>query len=703
MPLRRVIAGGPRPSSSQALAQQTTRTTQVINAKRQLVAIQNQAVGSSNTLTGALRGVNSTMSALGATASVAALLKFAGDALAAANSLEKTQATVLALSGSQARYNEVLALATAGQQKYGGSLEENLGGLGSLVNLSNKAGVSLGQLDNIARRLAIVDPMQGIEGANAALKEFASGNIGTLATRFELSRSALRELNDESLSMAERFNALDAALAEMGISSAVLDNATKTNAATFTKLSAEGLNARDAIGALTASLLKVPAQVTTEILIKVTGGLQQLATADAQLEATQARLLEVAGSFDVYQQKLAFVNEQLAPFGAQVGAITEQQFAFAQGLIRSGSSAAEAMAKVREYGNVIQAGALAQSDWGAASDVLIDKMLTLAGTSDGNRAAIQNLSQAYVDGNITASTLEQAIARLATMQEAARQAAAEQARENRLLAGTHTGVASAADQAAAATQQATAETTLASVESQLLAARQAELLQAAQAAAGGMLAGADSASVLASQFGISSGEAQNLINKLRELAQLQNTVKFGLATEIIGSRGAAPATGALASGFKGLIAGAQQYEKTRTAIARGGGGARVSDAKRLDNQLLADQERFAEQSEEAARAHGERLTAIEREFEAKSLAQQNANDVSKRNSRADFYELAHVGNQRSRPADRRRSLRSLRASLCRGAGDGAGGECQTGSGLLSPQARANQRRTGLPKEARRCP
>lgn len=81
-----------------------------------------------------------------------------------------------------------------------------------------------------------------------------------------------------------------------------------------------------------------------------------------------------------------------------------------------------------------------------------------------------------------------------------------------------------------------------------------------------------------------------------------------------------------------------QAQQAGAKAAKGAGATRLSDQQKLNNSLLADQERAAQQSEEAARRHEQRLVDIEAEFQKKSLEQQRANEVSKRQSRADFYD-----------------------------------------------------------------
>jgi hypothetical protein len=270
---------------SQALQGVTTETTGAIRAQIQLVSIQQRGASSAqaqaasqrqamdamrasvsptqvttqstNELANAMKSLTAAAGVVGVGLGVAQIIQFGKGAIEAANSLEKTESTVNALSGSATRYKQVLAVAQAGQQAYGGSLEENLAGLGTLVNLSNRASVSLSQLDNISRRLAVVDPVQGIQGANIALKEFLSGNNAeaalSLARRFELPRAALADLAKEGTTAQQRLDGLNKLLNEQGITTQVLTDRTKTQAATYDRLGAAALNARDAIGALLAA------------------------------------------------------------------------------------------------------------------------------------------------------------------------------------------------------------------------------------------------------------------------------------------------------------------------------------------------------------------------------------------------------------------------------------------------------------------
>jgi len=96
-------------------------------------------------------------------------------AISAGNDLEKAEASFRALSGDTAAYQKNLAAARAQQDRFGGSLQENIEGLSGFANLAKRTGIDINNLANTARALAVVDPAQGFKGASIALKEFFSG------------------------------------------------------------------------------------------------------------------------------------------------------------------------------------------------------------------------------------------------------------------------------------------------------------------------------------------------------------------------------------------------------------------------------------------------------------------------------------------------------------------------------------------------
>lgn len=73
----------------------------------------------------------------------------------------------------------------------------------------------LKEMYRLTEKMNVLDPMQGVDGAVLALKEFFSGDIVSLVERFEMPRSELKEL--KNLSLNEQINGLKKLLDGMGI------------------------------------------------------------------------------------------------------------------------------------------------------------------------------------------------------------------------------------------------------------------------------------------------------------------------------------------------------------------------------------------------------------------------------------------------------------------------------------------------------
>jgi hypothetical protein len=72
--------------------------------------------------------------------------------------------------------------------------------------------------------------------------------------------------------------------------------------------------------------------------------------------------------------------------------------------------------------------------------------------------------------------------------------------------------------------------------------------------------------------------------------------------------------------------------------AKAAGAAKLSDQAKLNNSLLSNQLSADQKLESAEEDHQQKLLDIDADFARKSLAQQRENEVSKRQSRADFYD-----------------------------------------------------------------
>lgn len=72
--------------------------------------------------------------------------------------------------------------------------------------------------------------------------------------------------------------------------------------------------------------------------------------------------------------------------------------------------------------------------------------------------------------------------------------------------------------------------------------------------------------------------------------------------------------------------------------AKGAGAAKLSDQQKIDNTLLSQQDKFSNQTEDAETKHQQKLLDIQKQYAEKELAQEHQNEVSKLNSRADYYD-----------------------------------------------------------------
>lgn len=79
----------------------------------------------------------------------------------------------------------------------------------------------LKEMWSLAERLIAVDPMQGVEGAVFALREFFSGDIISLARRFELDKGKLKKLKD--LDMKDQIKGLNKYFESMGMTQKLID------------------------------------------------------------------------------------------------------------------------------------------------------------------------------------------------------------------------------------------------------------------------------------------------------------------------------------------------------------------------------------------------------------------------------------------------------------------------------------------------
>ncbi|HEU4327385.1 MAG TPA: hypothetical protein VFS21_29880 [Roseiflexaceae bacterium] len=530
----------------------STRQAAIREIEREAAAreklAKSQAVVSTGGAPGALSALSGALGGLGLAFSAQGLVSYAQEAINSANSLEKTEATVRALSGSQERYNEVLKLAQDGQKLYGGSLEGNLKGLGSLVNLANRAGVSLQQLDNIGRRLSVAAPEQGPEGVGVALKEFLSGDNAeaarSLIERFELSPE-LKRIAASGASASEKVAALDAELTKLGISQDVLTNRADTTAAAYDRLGATLDNIKTKAGSALAQSLQPLAENADRVL-----------AAGDQKGAAEVQAFAGAKDYEDYRQRIAMVDQQLnefratAAFVAGPGAaqllfatqqLTQSEFEYAQALMRRGVAQQQAFQQAQQMQRTIKMVDLLREDnettpllggmEGAQFDQLAEQILRVAAASPEAAARVNELISTFrLTGDMDAFTgaLQQ--------MDNAQQAAARSAIDSAAVQQSTYGQVRAAAADYAATERAiraysegldeeAAKSLISGARSEELRQRKQSLEQQAQATANRIIAAGGNIEAQAARLAASSGLVDQLTAAFLRLAAAQQAAK----------------------------------------------------------------------------------------------------------------------------------------------------------------------------------
>lgn len=323
-----------------------------------------------------------------ATAAIGAVYKTvqgAQQSVADALQLRETKNSLAAVAGDTRTYTSILKEARDQQVLFGGSLQENISGLQGLAVVARASGADLATLIDFQRRLTTLDPEQGATGAKIALNEALSGNVASLSRRFEIPKAQLQQLNDATIPVSQRLQALDEFLNHVGITSEAVTGKVDQDATAFRRLGQELGDAALKGGDRLASSLGSSANALARLVGVVNGNPQAIAelgsllsgkpivggkggTADQiqaiqALDAAQAQLRNGIGG-NVASGKLGDQQaeaERLLTMLNYVGdrsAVAGQQAT--QAFIQSGQSADQYIAKLRELVGQTQSQAVSQ-------------------------------------------------------------------------------------------------------------------------------------------------------------------------------------------------------------------------------------------------------------------------------------------------------------------------------------------------------
>jgi hypothetical protein len=557
-----------------------------------------------------------------ASAAIGGVIAVAGsfkDAFLLKAQLDATTASINAQLKGVRDTGQVYAEAAAFAKEFKLTQQETTEAIAASIGVmrTSKAGVE--DILSVLARLQVLSPEQSLQEAAVAVKALASGDTTSLVTRFEVGRDKANQMKQEIQGGADAVQVLNRFLNDTGIGMDTLAAKT-TGAAGAMKDLAIATERRQLAqagqaGGAGLAILQAEINVNNALANALSGNANALyAAAKAQDEAYNAALHRgvteseaAAAGVEAHRATLArFTNVQATVAGG-VDAVTA---AITQAI---GASAAHTSGMQNEIQGAVQAGNAerqhAQELQNATTQAQIDTQAKQALTDQ--TALLNAQTQAAVDAflalnpNLSASGAAAAagaagfpplIARLIEATLRAREARNALADFNALA-----GVRALAAPARGENQEDIA----AFKTSVLTGERQKARAEAAAAA--------EAERRYQQQLG---NTAPALEHARAELAQLTvgSAAYIDKQTEIA------------------------RLEKSSVGSSRAAGAAKISDQARLNNTLLSDQERFQDQMENAERAHQQKLLDIDREFAKRSLEQQKQNEVSKRQSRADFYD-----------------------------------------------------------------
>jgi hypothetical protein len=577
-------AGGVRILNT-ALQNATSGTVAYVNAQRQAARYSRELEQGANRGAGSLNGLSGAAASFGQAVAgafaVERVARFGAEMVGMANQLEDAKFSLKTISGDQDTYNKTLEVAAQNQRLFGGSMAENIESMSGFVISARLAGVELEQLLDLSQRLATLDPGQGAAGASIALRELLSGNEKSLAMRFELPKAALKAMGDESLSASEKLAALSGFLDSVGVTSEAIRGKVDNNSQAFRDLQASVSNAIAILGTLIQTDLAPWAAKAAAAINSVFGNIANLTTIGEQSQGLSASLLEGAEDYEQYSQRVAeaqalataameeaFAGDPVALWLARLGGyepvieqLTHKQFElasavqeggaswgeaeaaveglsnaqvrYAEGLMAGGTAAGEAASQARAYGDAIDAVNGVQGklydDAAASSDQLAElggRMLEVATSSEAGASAVAALASEYLNGEISANTLEDRLIELEGAQLMAALAAETEADGQRIAAGATEEKTYAATTLADALMEQAAATDDSTLAGQ---AEKAALEQAAQAAQEKANAGASLeaqmlavASALAASGGAGLAAANNFTGSIPGLDATTN-------------------------------------------------------------------------------------------------------------------------------------------------------------------------------------
>lgn len=541
--------------------------------------------------------------------------------------LDENRRSVQTLVGDVERGNNAFQVAAEFGRKYGFTQQEMGEAAANAAPLIRNSTTAIEKQFEVLGRLAARNQREGFSGAVFSAGELASGDITSIVERFNLSRDAARRMKEEIAAGADVFAVLDRELTQLGMTQEVLENRTKGTAGAQRELA----QAHEDLALALGQFVEGPGTAFLQWLAQVERGgatvvnaVRSATTIGDQAQHSGALALQAAQSYEEYGNKIIWVNQQLDQAGLYkhtIAALTEAQYNLAQSYIATGMSADEAQAKVQGMtsAEVQQAQAALQ-----AMEIerhRLGEVTAGAAATDTSTAAIQTNAQALLDHLTKTISSAQATQQFNAAQQ--------------MLASLGGAVAQGLMTPAAAALQLANAYGIAYQEAYKLIAAQAALAQAQMNtdALRDQRAGERDAG-----SGRSFAQIQAQADRERLDAAARRESEFLRMSREQQAAHLRQQAAQLREGSAERIRLEDRAWQIEQTLQTRGGAAKVASAGKLNNQLLDAQTKYHDDTEDREREYYDRLLDIQSEHERKSAEQARRNEVSKRQSRADFYD-----------------------------------------------------------------
>lgn len=521
----------------------------------------------------ALPALTTALAGMGAVATTTLAVK-AWEGFNVVTQIEQNTKALGTLMHDQERANDTMQRAIAFGQQYGYTQAEMASSVQSATQIIMQSKRPLEEQLSALARLATLNPQEGFEGAVFAMKELASGDILSLVERFNLSKDAATKMRDAIRAGADPIQVLNTELERMNVTQEVLANRMEGSNGALLRMQLAGEKAAMTIGTIASPAIVAGLEKIASLLNTVSAGAEALAGGNAAAQTQiEGKLVAGATTYEQYVMRTESANAQLrASFGQNATALdmfvldmigvtptvdrlTEAEWRFVQSLTASGVPMQQAMLTLQGLGDhASQIGIQFDTAFSALSvqapvaaaafEQMAPAIYAVAGRSEDAAIQVEELLNTLAnDGDVwafkkaldelggTASLTQWAVEGLKDALDIVNDAVDDAHGMVPPVRDDYADLAHEADNAAMGIWMLT-DAQYANVDADLakqITGEQQKVLQADLELAvlkveNGTWSQAAAMQYLASQYGLTAIEAENLFNKQADLAVIQGQV-----------------------------------------------------------------------------------------------------------------------------------------------------------------------------------